>query len=196
MRPSWKIPPQHQSTFQKSVSIFIDNLHDCWSNKPGFLQVNCYLALKIKYWTYTFMMTAHSMAIAILNKSEEIVKNTTAASKYIPRRPRISINWNPPFQTSLHKNSKEIFFRLIKFFFQEQKFFFQETTFVHFFRYCEAKKTFGAIRKFSKFFIFWNLPSKFGLISPTYEFWCCGCIYHYFLFFFRLAMAILCVIMR
>ena len=29
--------------------------------------------------------------------------NTTAASKYIPRRPRISINWNPPFQNSLHK---------------------------------------------------------------------------------------------
>ena len=34
----------------------------------------------------------HSMAIAILNKSEEIVKNTTTASKYIPRRLRISIN--------------------------------------------------------------------------------------------------------
>ena len=34
----------------------------------------------------------HSTAIAILKKSEAIVKNTTAASKYIPRRPRISIN--------------------------------------------------------------------------------------------------------
>ena len=38
------------------------------------------------------VLSDHSMAIAILNKSEEFVKNTTAASKYIPRRPRISIN--------------------------------------------------------------------------------------------------------
>ena len=44
--------------------------------------------------------------------------NTTAASKYIPMRPRISINWNPPFQTSLHKISKEVFFWLTIFFFR------------------------------------------------------------------------------
>ena len=35
---------------------------------------------------------SHSMATSNLNKSEEFVTNTTAASKYIPRRPRISIN--------------------------------------------------------------------------------------------------------
>jgi hypothetical protein len=35
---------------------------------------------------------SHSMAIANLKKSEDFVTNTTAASKYIPRRPRISIN--------------------------------------------------------------------------------------------------------
>ena len=35
----------------------------------------------------------------------------------ISRRPRISINWNPPFQTSLHKISKEVFFRLKEVFF-------------------------------------------------------------------------------
>ena len=34
----------------------------------------------------------HSMARANLNKSVWLVTNTTAASKYIPRRPRISIN--------------------------------------------------------------------------------------------------------
>jgi hypothetical protein len=34
----------------------------------------------------------HSMVIANLKTSEEFVTNTTAASKYIPRRPRISIN--------------------------------------------------------------------------------------------------------
>jgi hypothetical protein len=32
------------------------------------------------------------MTTANLKKSEEFVINTTAASKYIPRRPRISIN--------------------------------------------------------------------------------------------------------
>ena len=51
----------------------------------------------------------HSMATAILKKSKDLVTNTTAASKYIPRRPRISIHWNPPFQTSFHKISKEVF---------------------------------------------------------------------------------------
>ena len=36
------------------------------------------------------------------------MKNTTAASKYIPRRPRISINLNPPFQTQIYLvNSKK-----------------------------------------------------------------------------------------
>ena len=47
--------------------------------------------------------------------------NTTAASKYIPRRLRISVNWNPPFQTSLHKISKVVFFGLTTFFFMNKK---------------------------------------------------------------------------
>ena len=34
----------------------------------------------------------HSMAIANLEKSEDFVTNTNAASKYIPRKLRISIN--------------------------------------------------------------------------------------------------------
>ena len=37
-------------------------------------------------------LTHHSMATANLNKIEDFVTNTTAASKNIPRRPRISIN--------------------------------------------------------------------------------------------------------
>ena len=28
--------------------------------------------------------------------------STTTASKYIPKRPRICINWNPPFQTQIY----------------------------------------------------------------------------------------------
>ena len=42
------------------------------------------------------------MARANLNKSEELVTNTTAASKYMPKRPRICINLNPPFQTQIY----------------------------------------------------------------------------------------------
>ena len=42
------------------------------------------------------------MARANVNKNEEVLTNTTAASKYIPRRPRIYINKNPPFQTQIY----------------------------------------------------------------------------------------------
>ena len=35
--------------------------------------------------------------------SENLVPNTTTASKYIPKRSRICINWDQPFQTSLHQ---------------------------------------------------------------------------------------------
>ena len=37
---------------------------------------------------------SHSMATANQNKSEDFVTNTTEASKYIPRKTRISINWD------------------------------------------------------------------------------------------------------
>ena len=69
------------------------------------------------------MQLNHSMTRANLNKSVWLVTNTTAASKYIPRKTRISINWNPPFQTSLHKISKVVFFRLTIFFFRNKIFF-------------------------------------------------------------------------
>ena len=51
---------------------------------------------------------SHSMARANLNKSEWLVTNTTAASKYIPKRPRICINWNPPFRPHFIKVSKAV----------------------------------------------------------------------------------------
>ena len=44
----------------------------------------------------------HSMARANLNKNVWQVTNTTTASKYIPKRTRIYINWNPPFQTQIY----------------------------------------------------------------------------------------------
>ena len=49
------------------------------------------------------------MAIANLNKSEELVTNTTTASKYMPKRPIICINGNSPFKTWLYKIFKNCF---------------------------------------------------------------------------------------
>ena len=71
----------------------------------------------------------------------------------------------PPFQTSLHKISKVVFFRLTNFFFRNKKKFVQGTTFVQFFMYCKAKKNFGAI------IFFWNLLSKFGSERGDFN-WC------------------------
>ena len=42
------------------------------------------------------------MARANLNKSKKVLISTTSASKYIPKRPRICINWNAPFQTQIY----------------------------------------------------------------------------------------------
>ena len=44
---------------------------------------------------------------SILNKSKKVLTSTTTSSKYIARRPRICINWNPSFQTQIYliKNS-------------------------------------------------------------------------------------------
>ena len=38
--------------------------------------------------------------------------NTTAASKYPPMRPRISINWYPPFRPHFIKLSKTVFYEV------------------------------------------------------------------------------------
>ena len=50
----------------------------------------------LKTWKYKVvkiivLLQVHSMATANLKKSEELVTNTTAASKYIPQSPRICI---------------------------------------------------------------------------------------------------------
>ena len=73
----------------------------------------------------------HSMATSNLKKSVWLVTITAAASKYIPRRPRISNNWNPPFQTfftkfflclTIHKKTEQKLF-LGKNFFVPEKIF-------------------------------------------------------------------------
>ena len=44
-----------------------------------------------------------------MKKSKYFSTYTTTASKYIPKKPRVCINWNPPFHTSLHKIFKNCF---------------------------------------------------------------------------------------
>ena len=90
-----------------------------------------------------------------MNKSEDFVTNTTAASNYIPWRPRISINWNPTFQTSLHKISKVICFRLTKLLFRNN-FFFKEQLLYSFLCIVKQKKISEWYEKFWKILIFKN----------------------------------------
>ena len=91
------------------------------------------------------------MARANLNKIVWLVTNTKAASKFIPGRPRISINWNPPFQTSLHKISKEVFFRLTTFFFRNKKILFKEQLLFSFLCIVKQKKILEQSENFWKF---------------------------------------------
>ena len=94
----------------------------------------------------------HSMARANLKKSVWLVTNTTAASKYIPSSPRISINWNPPFSTSLHKILKEFFLEKQLFFFGNQKIMSKKQLLFSFLCIVKQKKNFGAIWKFFKIY--------------------------------------------
>ena len=72
----------------------------------GYLTNACRGAMRSTTW---WDLRLHSMVSANLNKSFWLVINTPKVSKYIPRRTRISINWNPLFQTSLHKIFKNCF---------------------------------------------------------------------------------------
>ena len=45
---------------------------------------------------------SQSVERATLNKSVWLVTNATTASKYIPKRTRTCINWNPTFQTQIY----------------------------------------------------------------------------------------------
>ena len=80
-------------------------------------------------------ITNHSMAKDNLNKRVWLVTNTTAASKCIPRRPRISINFIL---------TKKIFW----------KFFFKKQLLFSFLCIVKQKNNFGAIRNFLKNYIF------------------------------------------
>ena len=159
------------------------------------------LDLWFVFWCH--QQVIHSMATANLKKSLEFMTNTTAASKYIPRRSRISIDSNPTFQTSLQKISKEIFFRLTKFFFRNKNFFSKEQLLFSFLCIVKQKKISEQSENFRKFSFLkiyikknaWKVGFQFMLIL--------GLLGMYFdaavvfvtnsSLFFRLAVAILCI---
>ena len=101
---------------------------------------------------------SHSMATANLKKSEEFMTNTTAASKYIPRRPRISINWNPTFQSFFEVNFLKLKFSKI---FGSLRNFFCFTIHKKLNKSCSLKKYFLALKK-NSFETLWSEVWKVG----------------------------------
>ena len=68
--------------FAKSILV-VSKLQGSWKHETHIKE--------IKSQVLIFVQHHLSMAIANLNKSDELVTNTTVASKYIPKRPRIYI---------------------------------------------------------------------------------------------------------
>ena len=124
----------------------------------------------------------HSMATVNLNKSEEFVTNNTAASKYIPRRPRISINWNPPFQTFFTL----CFLKKIK----NQKISDRSEIFFCFTIHKKLNKSCYSKKNFFWNFMKWGLKGGISIDAdsgpPRYVIWCCGSICYELLNFIQI----------
>ena len=122
--------------------------------------------IKIFFGTFT----DHSMARVNLNKSKKVLNSTTKASKYIPKRSRICINWNPSFQTQIYLAKVLLNVNIVKQ---------------------------GLLSKNSFWKIYEVRSLKRGISIDTdsgplgYVLWCCGSRNHDFLLLFRLALAIL-----
>ena len=78
-----------------------------WKENPDFLREGMIRPIFTKWIGLKSevkkkVKTNHSMARANLNKSEVFFTNTTTATKYIPRRSRICIDWNISFQSQIY----------------------------------------------------------------------------------------------
>ena len=116
------------------------------------------------------LLNPHSMARTNLNKSEWLVTNTWATSKYIPKRPRICIDWNPPFQTKIYFVKVPLNVIIVN----ED--------------FCK--------KQFLKKSLKWSLKGGISIDTDSgplrYVFWCWGSISLQFSVLFSLATAILC----
>ena len=103
---STKFNPVGKNISAKLQVNFVKNplIHNIWIFVPK-KNYNKKLILKWiggKFELLGILVQLHSMAKANLNKNEFFLTNTTTTSKYIPKRPRICINWYPPFQTQIY----------------------------------------------------------------------------------------------
>ena len=67
-------------------------------HKSGFQKLS-----KSSFFIDIFWQLTWQYGQSQYEKSKKVLTFTTTASKYIPKGPRICINWNPFFQTSHHK---------------------------------------------------------------------------------------------
>ena len=73
-----------------------------FTTKVHALPVSSIRNVYITWWVYITLNTrVTSSTIVCPGFFETDLNSTTTASKYTPKRPRICINWNPPFQTLL-----------------------------------------------------------------------------------------------
>ena len=99
-----------------------------------------------KRWSWLLL---HIVAGANLNKSEKVLTSTTTASKYIPKRPRICINWNPPFQTQIYLVKVPLNVNIVK-----QDLLNKKTVFENFMKWC--------------------LKGGISIDTDSGPLWCCG----------------------
>ena len=71
----------------------VQELRYCFSTRSIF---------ELEFESKDALYNKHSITRANLNKSKKVWNSTTTASKYIPKRPTICINLNPPFQTQIY----------------------------------------------------------------------------------------------
>ena len=113
----------------------------------------------------------HSMATANLKKSEEFMTNATAASKYIPRRPRISINWWHFLWCKFPK------IKIFKKWRIAPKFFFALQYRKKWTKVVPEKKIVSLKKSFFWNFMKWGLKGGISIDAdsgpPMYELWCC-----------------------
>jgi hypothetical protein len=105
-------------TWRSWLSYFSELASYCLSNVSCFFlffYTECWYQIIIQFWNLSKKTTLAWKFIKYQNppsvKPSTSTTTTATASKYIPKRPRICISWNPPFHTSLYKIIRNWFFK-------------------------------------------------------------------------------------
>ena len=92
-----------QDLQSKTISWFLVGRIQNWNTTVCLLLC---LLLRLLWDAFSKFRPGHTVAQDNLSKVVNFMTNTTTASKYIPKRPKICISWNSPFQTSKNKPFK------------------------------------------------------------------------------------------